>query len=217
LLLPFRFRAPRRSFRRTFHPKRSEESSFDFASNIATLAAASLLVASCSSRHRPAAASNPPAAASAPLTLLGTEWLLVDVNGKPPLPKVQATLSFAEAGRVPGNGSSNRFTDSVTVSGDKLKVGPLASTRMACLNDNVGAQEDKYLKALGAATRYAWQDPYLVIDCDGYDKPLRFTRLFASKPWPSSRPPFFPRMFTRLSMNTLHPDPAGTKESPFSR
>ena len=98
----------------------------------ASLLAVSLLVASCSSTHKPAAASNPPASASAPLTLLGTEWLLVDVNGTPPLPKVQATLSFVEAGRVAGNGSCNRFTGSVTVSGDKLRVGPLASTlRMA--------------------------------------------------------------------------------------
>lgn len=108
--------------------------------------------------------------------------LLADLNGTPPLPKVQATLSFFEAGRVAGNGSCNRFTGTVTISADALKVGPLASTRMACLNDNVGAQEDKYLKALGAATRYAWQDPYLVIHCDGYDKPLRFTRLPATKP-----------------------------------
>jgi len=53
---------------------------------------------------------------------------------------------------------------------------------MACLNDNVGAQVDKYLKALGAATRYAWQDPYLVIDCDGYDKPLRLHALFRVQP-----------------------------------
>jgi len=95
---------------------------------------------------------------------------------------VQATLAFFEAGRVAGNGSCNRFTSSVTINGEALKLGPLASTRMACLNDNVGAQEDKYLKALGAATRYAWQDPYLVIYCNGYDKPLRFNRLPASKP-----------------------------------
>src|SRR5215469_15356633 len=163
----------------------------------ASFLAVSLLVASCSSTRKPAAASTPPVSASAPLTLLGTEWLLVDVNGTPPLPKVQATLSFVEANRVAGNGSCNRFTGSVAVSGNKLRVGPLASTRMACLNDNVGAQEDKYLKALGAATRYAWQDPYLVIDCDGYDKPLRFTRLFPPNPRPPSR---------RLPANTFHPD-----------
>jgi len=69
----------------------------------------------------------------------------------------------------------------VTVPGDAFRIGTLASTRMACLNDNQGAEEDKYLKALGAATWYAWQDPHLVIYCDGYDKPLRFTRIPASK------------------------------------
>ena len=141
-----------------------------------------VLAASCSSTHKPATASQAPTSTSTPLALSGTEWLLADLNGTPPLPKVQATLSFLEAGRVAGNGSCNRFTGSVAISGDTLKIGPLASTRMACLNDNVGAQEDKYLKALGAATRYAWQDPHLVLYCDGYDKPLRFTRLPASRP-----------------------------------
>jgi heat shock protein HslJ len=141
-----------------------------------------ILAASCSSTHKPATASQAPTSPPTPLALPGSEWLLADLNGTPPLPKVQATLSFLEAGRVAGNGSCNRFTGSVAVSGDTLKIGPLASTRMACLNDNVGAQEDKYLKALGAATRYAWQDPYLVLYCDGYNKPLRFTRLPASRP-----------------------------------
>jgi heat shock protein HslJ len=144
--------------------------------------AVAVLAASCSSTHKPATASNVPTSTSTPLALLGTEWLLADLNGTPPLPKVQATLSFLESGRVAGNGSCNRFTGSVIVSGDSFKIGPLASTRMACLNDSVGAQEDNYLKALGAATRYTWQDPYLVLSCDGYDKPLRFTRLPAAKP-----------------------------------
>ena len=147
--------------------------------------AVAVLAASCTSRHKPATASQAPTSPSTPLALPGTEWLLVDLNGTPPLPKVQATLSFLEAGRVAGNGSCNRFTGSVAISGDTLKIGPLASTRMACLNDNVGAQEDKYLKALGAATRYAWQDPYLVLYCDGYDKPLRFTRFPPPDPEPA--------------------------------
>ena len=108
--------------------------------------------------------------------------LLADLNGTPPVPKVQATLFFLEAGRATGNGSCNRFTGSVGISGDTLRIGPLASTRMACLNDNVGAPQDKYLKALGATTRYAWQDPYLVLFSNGYDKSLRFTRLPAAKP-----------------------------------
>jgi heat shock protein HslJ len=143
------------------------------------LFAVALFAASCSSTDKSAA--NSPGLPSSQLSLVGTEWALADLNGTPPLPNVQATLSFSEAGRIAGNGSCNRFTGSVTISRDTLKIGPLASTRMACLNDNVGAQEDKYLKALGAANHYAWQDPYLVIYCDGYDKPLRFTRAPASR------------------------------------
>lgn len=150
-----------------------------------SLLAAALLAASCSSTHKPPAnspAANSPGPASPAISLPGTEWVLADLNGTPPVPKVHAGLSFDEAGHVAGNGSCNRFTGSATISGDTLKIGLLASTRMACLNDNVGVQEDKYLKALGAATRYAWQDPHLIIYCDGYDKPLRFTRVAASKP-----------------------------------
>ncbi len=47
-------------------------------------------------------------------------------------------------------------------------MGPLASTRMACIDNNVSKQEDTYLKALGAATRYAYQDPYLLIYAEGF-------------------------------------------------
>jgi heat shock protein HslJ len=142
------------------------------------LLAVALFTASCSSTHKSVA--NSPGLASSQLSLLGTEWALADLNSIPPLANVQATLSFSEEGRITGNGSCNRFTGSVTISRDTLKIGPLASTRITCLNGNVGAQKDKYLRALGAANRYAWQDPYLVIYCDGCDQPLRFTLVPAS-------------------------------------
>ena len=60
-----------------------------------------ILAASCSSTHKPATASQAPTSPSTPLALPGTEWLLADLNGTPPLPKVQATLSFLEAGGSP--------------------------------------------------------------------------------------------------------------------
>ena len=94
----------------------------------------------------------------------------------------KATLAFPEAGRVAGNGSCNRFTGSVVISGDTLKMGPPASTRMACVDNDVSKQEDAYFKALNAATRYAYQDPYLLIYAEGFDKPLRFTRAASSHP-----------------------------------
>jgi heat shock protein HslJ len=118
------------------------------------------------------------AATSAPTTieLAGTEWRLEDLGGAGVIDSSQATLAFPEAGRVAGNGSCNRFMGQATVSGNAIKIGPLAGTRMACAAEAVGNQEAKYLKALEGATRYEWKDPYLLIYSDGLEKPLRFTR-----------------------------------------
>jgi len=138
-------------------------------------------LSSCASSNKTTA--NPPkTAAATQVSLPGTEWMLTDLAGTPALPGGKATLAFPEAGRVAGNGSCNRFTGSVVISGDTLKMGPLASTRMACVDIDVSKQEDAYFKALNAATRYAYQDPYLLIYAEGFDKPLRFTRAASSHP-----------------------------------
>lgn len=111
-----------------------------------------------------------------PINLVGTEWRLEDLGGAGIMDNSQATIAFPEAGRVAGNSSCNRFTGTVAITGATLKMGPLASTRMACMAEAMSTQEAKYLKALEGATRYEWQDPYLLIYCDGLDKPLRFTK-----------------------------------------
>ncbi|MGB9435330.1 MAG: META domain-containing protein [Candidatus Acidiferrum sp.] len=139
-----------------------------------------LFVASCASTNKPAASTPKPTVSQ--ISLPGTEWVLTDLAGTPALPGGKATLSFLEAGRVAGNGSCNRFTGSVAITGDTLKLGPLASTRMACVDNGISQQEDTYLKALAAATRYAYQDPYLLIYANGFDEPLRFTRASSSQP-----------------------------------
>jgi heat shock protein HslJ len=133
-----------------------------------------LLLCSCASSDKQTL--NHPKAVSLPLSLPGTEWMLVDLAGTPALPGGKATLVFTDAGRVAGNGSCNRFAGTVVITSDALKIGPLASTRMACVDGDVSKQEDTYLKALGAAVSYAYQDPYLLIYSEGFDKPLRFTR-----------------------------------------
>lgn len=136
---------------------------------------------SCASSNQPAAPP-PKMVGGNTITLPGTEWVLTDFAGTPALSGGKVTLAFAEGGRVAGNGSCNRFTGSAVITGDTLKLGPLASTRMACADNDVSRQEDTYLKALGAATRYAYQEPYLLIYAEGFDKPLRFTRAAASHP-----------------------------------
>lgn len=117
---------------------------------------------------------------AASFSLAGSEWLLEDLGGLGVVDNIQATLTFPEAGKVAGNGSCNRFFGSAEVSGDSIKLGPLASTRMMC-PEAVMNQETKYINALQAAERFEWKAPYLLIYSKGLEKPLRLTRITPSK------------------------------------
>ena len=143
------------------------------ANSFVGIACLAFLMMGCNSPHN--ATTNPSRPNSAPVSLTGTEWVLQDLAGTLALPNVKATLAFPEAGRLAGNASCNRFTGSAEVSGDTIKFGMLASTRMACVDNAVSSQEMEYLKALAAAKRFEWKDPVLLIYAEGYDKPLRFT------------------------------------------
>ena len=138
-----------------------------------------VLVVSSIEKVKPTA--RPVTAQTAPFSLSGSEWLLEDLGGSGVIDNIQATLTFPEAGRIAGNASCNRFSGAAQVSGDRVKLGPLASTRMAC-PEAVMNQETKYLNALHAADRFEWKDPDLSIYCKGFDKPLRFTQMSALKP-----------------------------------
>jgi hypothetical protein len=56
------------------------------------------------------------------LSLAGSEW---GMGGS------EQYIQFSE-GRVAGHSGCNRYTGSFTQDGDSLKLGPLASTKMAC-------------------------------------------------------------------------------------
>lgn len=109
-------------------------------------------------------------------SLSGSQWLLEDLAGSGVIDNVQATLAFPETGKVSGKGSCNRFFGPAEIGADRIKLGPLGATRMAC-PEAVMNQETKYLNALQAAERFEWKDPYLLLYSKGFEKPLRFTRL----------------------------------------
>ena len=124
----------------------------------------------------PAATPAPtPAAASAP-GVVGTAWRLEDLGGTSAIPGVEATLEFPEAGRAAGRGSCNRFFGTVEISGESIRFGPFAATKMACLDAAANAQETKYLEALQAAERFAFDGPALLVYPRGDGAPLRFRR-----------------------------------------
>lgn len=108
--------------------------------------------------------------------LVGTSWRLEDLGGQKALEGVEATLEFPEAGKVSGRGSCNRFFGAVEISGQSIKFGPLAATKMACIDDAANAQEKKYLEALQKAERFALDGAALRIYSTGMERPLSFSR-----------------------------------------
>jgi heat shock protein HslJ len=114
-------------------------------------------------------------------TLTGSQWKLEDLAGGGVIDHSAATLAFPEAGKIAGNDSCNSFFGNVEINGTAIKLMPLGATRMAC-PEAVMNQETKYMDALQAAERFEWKDPYLLVYCKGYEKPLRFTRLESAKP-----------------------------------
>lgn len=105
-----------------------------------------------------------------------SQWLLEDLNGSGVLDNVQATLTFPEAGKVAGFGSCNRYFGPAEIKDETIKLGPLASTRMAC-PEAVMNQEAKYLEALQAAEHFEWKESHLLVYTKGHEKPLRFSRM----------------------------------------
>lgn len=92
---------------------------------------------------------------------LSGSWKLVNMTAgsspMPMLPTVEQTVEFAD-GKIAGTGGCNRMMGSYQIAGEQLKIGPLASTFMACEPD-VMTQESRFLTALQGAQRYAIEQP----------------------------------------------------------
>jgi heat shock protein HslJ len=90
---------------------------------------------------------------SQPTDLNGTSWTLTSIQGKPVLTNTQPTIRF-DNGQASGAGSCNGFGGDYTVSGNKLTFGPLMSTMMACMPQEIMDQEQAYFSALSATTSF---------------------------------------------------------------
>ena len=114
-------------------------------------------------------------APSTPVPLWGSEWRLLDLGGQAAMAQPAATLAFPQPGQAAGHGSCNRFFGTVEIHRDRIRFGPLAATKMACMG-GASQQEVRYLGALQKAQRYEVKDGSLLIHVEGMDQPLRFIR-----------------------------------------
>lgn len=83
------------------------------------------------------------AAATVLISLAGTEW------GPQTDEKPERFIHFKET-NVSGSGGCNRFMGGYTFEGGAIKIGPLASTRMACA-PAIMAAEDAWFDILNRA------------------------------------------------------------------
>jgi len=82
------------------------------------------------------------------------DWIAESIAGKPVISPGRVTMAFSE-GRVSGRGGCNIYSGPVDVGAGTLKVGPLISTKMACVDNGLMQQESLYLGALQTAQRFA--------------------------------------------------------------
>jgi len=113
---------------------------------------------------------------SSPNKLAGTKWLLEDIGGTGVIDNLQSTLEFGENNQIGGNGGCNRYFSSYKLDGTQFTVDVIGSTQKMC-GEAVMNQEQKFLRALEKAYNLRLEGPYLLIDVEGYDAPLKFTRL----------------------------------------
>lgn len=96
-------------------------------------------------------------AAAAAGTLEGVTWHAVGINNgnngvESVVEGTDPTAVYDPAGTISGNGGCNQFNGPAVVDGSSVKIGPLASTKMACADEAASRQETNYLAALEAAT-----------------------------------------------------------------
>jgi len=115
------------------------------------LAALAVLVVACSSGG---GASSAPSEGGAADPLTGTTWILVSIDDVAVAAGLEGTLAF-DAGAASGSSGCNTFSGTYTLSGQDLAFGPLATTRMACVDEAASAFEAAYLVALEGVTAWA--------------------------------------------------------------
>ncbi|MEA2024097.1 MAG: META domain-containing protein [Actinomycetota bacterium] len=105
--------------------------------------------------------------------LAGTSWDLIAYNngtggfesawGDEPV-----TAAFADDGTLSGSAGCNNYNASWATEDGSIEIGPAASTRMMCVDEQIMTQESRYLELLGLAATYRVDAGTLdMFDADG--------------------------------------------------
>ncbi len=107
--------------------------------------------------------------------LRDVEWKLIFIDGFEDLPKNAATLTIGGDGRASGKGPCNGYGGMAEIEGDRISLGQVVATQMACEQKRMEA-EGAYFQALGMVKTYTLAEGGLILgDADGKEL-LRFSR-----------------------------------------
>ena len=135
-----------------------------------------LITAGCNSvtteEQEPAsmAASPPPAG----------PWFIEYIEDRPVIDRSPANIEFGEDGQVSGSASCNRFTGSYESAGGGLSIGPLATTRMACI-DALGEQEQRFLAAISQVSQWSIENGLLLLSDETGRQLFRAAKHYATE------------------------------------
>jgi heat shock protein HslJ len=91
-------------------------------------------------------------------------WFLTKINNAPYQGK-RITLNISTENKVSGFSGCNRyFVSDIDVSGSRLRLGSVGSTRMMCADYNSNNLEKRYLSALRGVTHFQRSNSRLVLE-----------------------------------------------------
>jgi heat shock protein HslJ len=133
---------------------------------IVSISLAMLILAACAKTDGPSTGIESPDSAR---SLNGTSWTLMAYRKTSPIEGTTITATFEE-GRVHGSAGCNSYSGSYQVDGDKITVGMLAITEMACMSpEGVMAQETTFVEYLGDAQTFRFEGERLYIDFSDHE------------------------------------------------
>lgn len=125
-----------------------------------------------------AEATEPPAetAPAGESLLAGTGWTLVSIGETPVVAGSKVTLRFGEDGHAGGSAGCNQYGAPYVEGEGTLTFDTIISTLMACVDEDVMAQEIDYLAALQQVSAFTLDGDQLVLTGEDEAKRLVFTR-----------------------------------------
>ena len=136
-----------------------------FRSGIATAIACSVAIALVACQPVAAPPANPDAAL---VPLVGTEWVLNEMQGEHLVHEGNVTAHFGEEGKLAGSAGCNDYSTRYVIDGDSIAIDPNIESPPKVCEDAAMAVESLYLASLQSASSYELEAEVMFMrDADG--------------------------------------------------